>query len=127
METDAEVSLSLPTDVFDHLETTTESERRVTHGQRMNAMDRDIDLHSTLPPAEHSPDERLTVSSSTKERPTMEPPAHHELKSCDYCGRTHETSIDQGVSERGTSVLTNKYDEELTLNFGLCLLNPNFV
>jgi hypothetical protein len=120
METDAEVSLSLPKDVLDHLETTTESERRVKTGQRMNAIDADIDPHSTLPSAEHSPDERLTVSSSTKERPTMEPPAHHELKSCDYCGRTDGMSIGQGVSERGTSVLTNNYDEELTLNFGLC-------
>jgi hypothetical protein len=48
METDAEVSLSLPKDVLDHLETTTESERRVKTGQRMNAIDADISQYTSI-------------------------------------------------------------------------------
>jgi hypothetical protein len=115
--TDAEVSLSLPGDVFDHLESTTKSERRVKSGQTMNAIDADIDLQSTLPSAEYSRDNELGDRPPEMTGPTMEPPAHHELDSCDYCGRTHEASIGQGVAERGTSVLTNEYDEEYLCEF----------
>mgnify|MGYP006926866642 CR=1 FL=1 len=115
--TDADVSLSLPKDVFDHLENTTRSERRVKHGQTMNAIDADIDLQSELPSAEYSRDEKLRDKSPEMSGPTMEPPAHHELDSCDYCGRTHKATIGQGVAERGTSVLTNESDEEYLCEF----------
>lgn len=125
-ETDSDVSLELPSDRFACLNKHERSERRVTIEQVRAVREMDTDTIDSLSEigTKSVKIESLDETNDSLHQyanPDMDtvetPPAHHEIKSCDFCGRNHELSTGQGVYERGTSVLTNTQEEEYLCEF----------
>jgi|APHM01.1.fsa_nt_gi hypothetical protein len=125
-ETDSDVELELPIDVFDSLQDCDESERRVTIEEVRAVRDMDTNELNSLSDIEtenvaieslDDTDDSLHQYANPDMDAVETPPEHHEIKSCDFCGRNHDLPTGQGVYERGTSVMTNNQEEEYLCEF----------
>jgi hypothetical protein len=123
---DADVSLELPIELFSCLDEQTISERRVTieevravRNMNTDTVDSlsEIDTQSVTIDSLDDTNDSLHQYANPDMDAVETPPEHHEIKSCDFCGRNHELTLGQGVYERGTSVLTNDHEEEYLCEF----------